>query len=60
MIVIIMMTQMVLLEPKPDPSLHGKVMDRVMDRIVANISKSKSRRDGWCESAQGNGKERPK
>src|SRR6266404_33141 len=60
MIVIIMMTQMVLLEPKPHPSLHGEVMDRVMDRIVANIAKSKSRRDGWREPAQGNGKERPK
>src|SRR6266404_7803938 len=60
MFVVVMMTQVVLLEPKPHPSLHGEVMDRVMDRIIANIAKSKSRRDGWREPAQGNGKERPK
>jgi hypothetical protein len=60
MFVIVMMTQVVLLKPKPYPSLHGEVMDRIMDRIVANVAESKPSRNCWRETAEGNGKERPK
>jgi len=60
MFVIVMMPQVVLLEPKPHSPLHGEVMNRIMDRIVANIAKSKSCRDGRRETAEGNGKKRPK
>src|SRR4029077_11453573 len=59
MIVVVVMTQMVLLQPKPNPPLHGKVMDRVMDRVVANVAKPKPGGDSRRETAEKNSKKHP-
>ena len=59
-IIFVMMAEMILFQPKPHPPFHLEVMDRVMDRVVANVAKSKPSGEGRREPAKANGKERPK
>ena len=42
-----MMAQVILLQPKPNAALHGKVVDRVMDRVVTSVAEDEAGKHCW-------------
>ena len=45
MIIFVMMTEVILLQPKPNAALHGEMVCRVMKHVVANVAENESRKD---------------
>ncbi len=41
-IIFVMVAEMVLLQPEPDASLHGKMVRRVMEHVVGNVTEDQS------------------
>src|SRR5438874_624242 len=51
-IVVIVMTKMILLQPQPDTAFHREMMHRIMDRVVADVAEDQTGKDGGCNSAK--------
>src|SRR5436305_12985083 len=60
MIVLVMVAQMILLQPTPHAALHRKMMSGIMDCVITDIAESKSRQSSWRETAHGYKKNRVK
>ena len=50
-----MVLEMILLHPPPDAPLHRKVMRRVMDCFIKNVTDEQARKDGRSEATEAQG-----
>ena len=54
-VVFVVMTEMVLLQPTPHPILHGEMMRGVVDHVVAEVTADKPSPNWGCEAAETDG-----
>ena len=48
-----MMAQVILLQPKPNSILHGEMVRRIVNRVVANVTDIEARRNRRCKTPEG-------
>ena len=58
-IIVVMVPKMVLLQPKPNSTLHRKMVNSVMDRIVTDVTEAEPGRHSRGKAAQSYGEQTP-
>ena len=49
-IILVMMAKMILLQPKPRAALHGEMMRRVVEHVIADITENQPGKNCWRQT----------
>jgi len=52
LIVLEMMAEMILLQPKPDAAFHGEMVRRVMEHVIAEITENQPGKHRWRQASK--------
>ena len=51
-IVLEMMAEVILLQPKPDAAFHGKMVCRIMEHVIADIAENQPGKHRWRKASK--------